>query len=280
MRHENCCRKPVRLAIVAGLISVSLSLSAAVTYDFKQVSQSDFENPADGEITGTGFIDGHKSRVEVKTGNMPGSYIIARNDTQMLFVVDPLNKRFHEINAAQVASAFGSSKIQITNFKSNVTRLNDRPIVADLPTEHLRVTLAYDITVMFGTLPLRQSVVTTIDKWVTQAYGELTDPALTRGTIRTGNKEIDQMIEAENSKVKGFPLRQVTTTSTTSMGAEQTAGTKLKMKPVRRQSSELVITRISPTVVSPTLFEVPAHYAKVDASHTEEPAVHMINMQP
>lgn len=257
----------------------ALSLFGAVTYDFRQTSHSDMNNAAD-EVTGTGIIDGAKSRVELKKGYLPGSYIISRNDTQMVFIVDPVNKKFSEINAAKIASAFGSSKISIDDLKTNYTRLNDTPTVAGLPTEHHRITLSYDITVMFGNLPLRQSVVTTIDKWVTSAFGELMDPTLTLGAMRTGNEDIDQLIEAELTRVKGFPLRQVTSVQTTSSDVSQNSGSKLQLKPTRRRVSELLITRISPIIVQPALFEVPTSFSKEDSPNHEGPVVQMLTMQP
>ena len=280
MRHKNGWDQVVFMAMVCLGALWTFNAFGAVTYDFRQISHSDFNNAADGEVTGTGIIDGVKSRVELKKGYMPGSYIISRNDTQMVFIVDPVNKSFREINAAKIASAFGSSKIEIANLKTNYTRLNDTPTVAGLPTEHHRITLSYDITVMFGNLPLRQSVVTTIDKWVTKAFGELMDPALTRGAIATGNEDIDQLIEAEVSRVKGFPLRQVTSVQTTSSDAGQNRGSKLQLKPTRRRLSELLITRISSIIAQPALFEVPASFAKVDSSTQDGPVVQMLSMQP
>jgi hypothetical protein len=282
MNHENFYRKTLPIPVIVLVAILATPADAAVSYEFKQVSQSDFQNSADGEVTGSVIIEGEKSRVELLrgSGHPVGTYIISRNDSQLVFVVDPVNKKYTEINAAKIGTAFGSGRIQITNLKTNLTKLPDHPMVAGFPTDHYRMTTSYDIMVMFGSLPLKQAVVTVIDKWVTTAFGELTDAALTRTAGRTGNEAVDQLIETELGRIKGFPLRQVTIIQTSSEAVASTRS-KLKLNPTRKQTTELTITRIAPTVADASVFEVPASFAKVDASSQPEgPVSQMLTMTP
>jgi hypothetical protein len=274
--------KPLRAGLIFGMAVFAVSAFAAVTYDFKQVIKSDFKSDANSEVAGTGMIDGNRSRMVLLRGSThsAGTYIISHHDSQTTFIVDPVNKRFSEIQASKLSSAFNTGQIQIANLKTGVARLNDHPVIAGLPTDHYRITASYDITVKFGALPLRQSVVTKIDKWVTQAFGELSDLHMTRASLRTGNPEVDKLIELESTRVKGFPLRQVTTIQTTATEVGQTPKSQLRMKPTRMLTTDLTITRIAKAQVDPMLFDIPKSFAKVEADASNEPVGQMISMEP
>jgi hypothetical protein len=269
-----------RVILPALLLTITSVADAGVTYDFRQISQSDFQNSSDREVTGTVLVEGDRSRVNLKkgSGHPVGTYIISRSDSPMLFIVDPLNKRFTEVDTSKITNAIGSDRVQISELKTDVSKLPDHPLIAGLPTDHYRVTASYKITVMFGSLPLQQSVVTTIDKWVTLAFRDITDLGTSRNGLKTGNASVDALIDAELTKVKGFPLRQVTTIQTTMKEAGNSVRSKLDLKPTRRQTTEVVITRIENAKLHPSLFEVPATYAKADP--TPEVSAQMLTMTP
>ena len=63
----------------------------------------------------------------------------------------------------------------------------DQVNIAGFPTEHYRMVMSYDITVAFGSMPLTQTVKTTIDKWTTNAFGDVGDTFLASGALHTGN---------------------------------------------------------------------------------------------
>lgn len=279
--HENMCGKPLCAGLILGLLAFAGTTSAAVTYEFRQVTKADFKSNDAGEVYGTGIIDGDRSRVVLlrSSKHTPGTYIISHHASQTSFIVDPVHKRFTEVQRLKLATAFSTGQIQITNLKTGLTRLNDHPVIAGFPTDHYRITASYDIMVKFGSLPLRQSVVTMIDKWVTSAFGELVDPDMSRASLRTGNAEVDQLIEMENTKVKGFPLRHVTTIQTTATELNQRTRSQLKIKPTRMVSTDLTITRISKGDADPSLFEVPKNFARVEETR-QEPVGQMISMEP
>lgn len=274
--------KPLCAALILLLAAVAATGSAAVTYEFRQVTKADFKIDDAGEVLGTGIVDGDRSRVALVRGSKytPGTYIISHQASQTSFIVDPANKRFTEVQGMRLATAFSTGQIQITNLKTGLTRLNDHPVIAGFPTDHYRISASYEITVKFGSLPLRQSVVTTIDKWVTSALGDLHDPELSRSSFRTGNVEVDRLIEMQNTKVKGFPLRHLTTIQTTATEVNQGPRSQLKIKPTRMVSTDLIITRISKGIAHPSLFEVPKGFARVEAETSQAPVGQMISMEP
>src|SRR6185503_12205264 len=116
-------------------------------------------------------------------------------------------KAYADVNAGAVASALGSTKITINNRKSNSVEMPDHPIIAGMPTNHIRLSIEYDITVTFGNLPLTQSVQTIIDRWTTMAFGDVAEIFLSGGAMHTGNADIDTLFAFENAKGKGFPLK-------------------------------------------------------------------------
>src|SRR5207248_10435348 len=121
------------------------------------------------------MIVSERSRVEFLTGNAypPGTYLIATNGSRLMTFIDPSKKTFVEVNAASVASSIGARKITIANKKIDVTKMTDQINVAGFPTEHYRMIMRYDITVAFGSIPLTQTVNTTIDNWTTNASGDV-----------------------------------------------------------------------------------------------------------
>lgn len=272
-----------RVLVVVALLAAVQSLSAAVQYEFKQSTHSDIESIPTTDMTGRGVIDGDRSRVDFLSGNTfpPGTYVIA-DGARTLTYVDPLKKTYVEVNTAGVATAIGSARITVSNKNVTITQLDDHPLIAGLPTDHYRLTIDYDITVTFGTIPLTQSVHEIIDKWVTQAFGQVVDTFLAGGSIRTGNPDLDDLISTENTKIKGFALRQTISVTTVNKNA-QVIGSQLKLSRSTTQTRELTITSIEPkATVSPDLFIVPANFHKPDPlkDDTQRAPLQILSMQP
>jgi hypothetical protein len=275
--------KRVGLAVMA-LLAVVQSLSAAVQYEFRQTTHSDLESMPSGEITGRGIIDGDRSRIEFLTGNAypTGTYIITTNGSRTMTFVDPSKKTFVEVNAGGVATTIGSAHITISNKRVNLTQLDDHPLLAGLPTDHYRLAIDYNITVAFGTIPLTQAVHEIIDKWVTQAFGDVAEIFLAGGGVHTGNPDLDDLIITENTKIKGFALKQTISVTTVNENP-QLAATQLKLNRSLTQTRELTVTTIQPTAKVPAdAFTVPASFHKPDPlrDDTQKAPVQILSLQP
>jgi hypothetical protein len=273
-----------RVGLVIALLAAVESVSAAVQYEFRQTTHSELDAIPSTDITGRGVIDGDRSRVDFLSGNaFPiGTYVITTNGSKTLVFVDPTKKTFVEVNAAGVATAIGSARISISKKKVNLTQLDDHPNIAGLPTDHYRLTIDYDITVGFGNIPLTQTVHEIIDKWVTQAFGDIAETFLANGGVRTGNPDLDDLIVTENTKIKGFALRQ-TISVTTINDNPQVAGSQLKLNRSLTQTRELVVTTIAPMANVPAnLFVVPAAYRKPDPlrDDTQKAPLQILSLQP
>lgn len=267
------------------LVITAPAASAAIQYEFRQTSSSDLDSIPSSDCAGRAIIDGERSRVEFTAGNVypVGTYIITTNGSRLMTFVDPSKKSFVEVNAASVATSIGSRKITITNKKIDVTKMTDQTNVAGFPTEHYRLIMSYDITVNFGNLPLTQTVRTTIDKWTTTAFGDIGDTFLAAGALHTGNSDLDDLVSAENSNIKGFALKQIVNVTTINDRAALNTNTQLKVNRTVTQTSELLVTSIQPkAVVTAASFAVPVTYHKASPIHddTQRSPMQVLSMEP
>jgi hypothetical protein len=267
------------------LVITAQSAAAAIQYEFRQTTSSDLESIPATDCVGRAIIDGDRSRVEFISGNAypAGTYIIATNGSRSMTFIDPSRKSFVEVNAASVASSIGARKITVANKKIDVIRMPDQTTVAGFPTEHYRMTMSYDITVAFGNLPLTQTVKTTIDKWTTNAFGEIGDTFLASGALKTGNPDLDDLISAENSNIKGFALRQIVNVTTINNRAPANGETQLKVNRTVTQTRELVVTSIQPLAqIGLATFIVPLTFHKAGPVHddTQKAPMQVLSMEP
>ena len=272
----------IRLAATIALLLVAHTASAGIEYHFRQIRRSEVETVPSLDITGRAVVDGDRSRVDFMGGTpyTPGTYAISVDGARNLTFVDPAHKTYAEVNLAGMASAVGSARIEVANLKSNVETFGDHPVIAGLPTDHARLTVRYDITMNVGTLALKQKVQTIIDKWTTNAFGDVTDTFLASGSLHTGNSQLDEILDAETTKIKGLPLRQlvqvITTSQNPGLGSSQ-----LKLSPTRKQTTEMVVSSVESKTVAPTVFQIPVTYTKTDTQKKgEETPVKMLSLEP
>src|SRR4051812_42443892 len=261
------------------------SAYAAIEYEFRQTMSSDLESIPSSDCAGRAIIDGDRSRVEFLSGNAypPGTYIIGANGSRTMTFIDPSRKTFVEGNAASVASSIGARKNTIANKKIDVTKMADQVKIAGFPTEHYRMVMSYDITVAFGSMPLTQTVKTTIDKWTTNAFGDVGDTFLASGALHTGNPDLDDLMSAENSNIKGFALKQIVNVVTVNSHGTQNTASELHVNRTVNQTRELLVTSIQPAAtVGLATFIVPVTYHKAGPVHddTQKAPVQVLSMEP
>jgi hypothetical protein len=273
------------LFIVVLVVATAPSATAAIQYEFRQTTTSDLESIPSTDCAGRAIIDGDRSRVEFLSGNAYpiGTYIITTSGSRNMTFVDPSRKSFVEVNGASVTSAIGARKITIANKKTDLTKMPDQTTVAGFPTEHYRLVMTYDITVAFGNLPLTQTVKTTIDKWTTTAFGEVGYTFLASGALHTGNPDLDDLVAAENSNIKGLALRQVVSVTTINNRAATAGESQLHVNRTVTQTSELVITAIQPSAkISLATFIVPLTFHKAGPvqDDTQKTPMQTLSMEP
>jgi hypothetical protein len=273
--------RKITCAVVVAVFVVAMPAAAAIQYEFFQKSSSDASNTPAADVTGRALIDGARSRVDFIGGSMypPGTYVVSTDGARTLRYVDPINHSYTEVSTRSLASAIGTANLKIDNIQSSVTKLADRPIIAGVPADHYRMTITYEITVTMANMPLTQSIRTVVDRWTTVAFGEvgsaMGEPML------TGNAKADELIAIETTKIKGFPLREVVTITSTNPRHKAVPGSKLQLPATRTRVRETLVTEIREARPTPSSFTIPANYQKFDVDNQQkQEQVHQVTLEP
>jgi hypothetical protein len=273
-------RKPLlALSLLAASLCATSTAFAAVQYEFRQTNSSDSEGVPVSEFTGRAVIDGERSRVDFLSGNYvtPGSYVIAGARQQTW--VDPIRKVYQDVDTAGVAAAMGAGHIAISNKSVKSTKMDDRPTIAGIPTDHYRTVISYDITVYLGSLPVTQSVTETVDRYMTTAFGDL-QGLMAGSNIKTGNPSMDELISSESASVKGFALREVVALTTINHNSP-VAGSPVQVNRSRTQTREFEVTSIEARAAIPAaLFYVPASYQKANTLKDDAASAKTVTLEP
>lgn len=255
--------KKMVMGVVVALMLAARSGYPAIQYEFFQTSRSDSDSIQGNELNGRAVVDGLRTRVDFLSGSAypPGTYVISTDGAKKLLFVDPTQKTYTEFNTMAIAAAIGTSNIKIDNMQSSVVKLEDSRVIAGIPTDHYRLTMTYDITVN-RRLQMKQSVKTTIDKWTTVRFGDVGVTAFD-AAIQTGNQQIDDLITAETTKIKGFPLKQTVQLVVVSQ-IDPGRKSQLQFPSTRTRTHEMTVTSVTEMQPKDSLFSVPAGYRKLN----------------
>jgi len=251
--------------VTACTLTCSLAMAAV------EFTASITTGPRDKSVT-RGLVDGLNARIEFvegkSTGMEKGSYMITRDGGKTITMVNPKDKTYMKIDPEQMASAAGQLMNATKGFMSmtfknpTVETLEDEkgPAMLGLPTRRVKTKTAYTLeTSVFGSKNISQ-VTREDEMWVTT---KMSDPGfnlwLKQRNIKTGNEDIDKLIELETGKVKGFPLKTVSKTTTRdAKGREEIATTAYE------------ITSLKETSAPKVAFDIPADYTDSMAELGEE----------
>lgn len=266
-------------------LTVALTLLAipaypAVQYEFVQRTTNEGAVIPTTELNGRAILEGDRSRIEFTGGDVypAGTYMVSIDGARRLYFVDPQNHWYTEVNTAGIATAVAASNIQIANLLSSVEKVGTGEIIAGQSTDHYKLTISYEITVPFHSMPLKQNVKTVIHAWTTGKFGDVGRSAFSN-TLRTGNVQIDELLEAETTKLQGLPLRQsVSITMTTA--APRAVNSQLPLPTTRTITRETWITKIAETTPTAMTFKIPAGYRKSEQPDAPAPPLTMLDMQP
>jgi hypothetical protein len=267
------------LLVTVALAFVTVSSSAAIQYEFTQKNSTAAAVEPVTDLTARAMVDGDKTRVDFLGGTLypPGTYVISTDASRRLLFVDPSKQWFTEIDTASVATALGASSIRISNFKSSFENREDRPVIAGHATDHTRLSLRYDITVTVKAMPLTQHVQTDVDTWATSDYSAQSGSSFL-STLRTGNPDIDRLLDAEALKLKGFPLRQTVTTR--AMADLPPTRSVIKAPAAKTIVREMWVSSIRETKADPSMFLVPASYRRADVPDVPKAATQTLTFDP
>jgi hypothetical protein len=250
-----------RLLILCITAALALPAAAALTYDFKIVT----EGPGGSEMAGKAAVDGQNVRIDFTSGDdlifKDNSVVISNDGGETLIVLDPKKKEYYELPLDEMFSALGSIlkavgplvKISINNPKVTLRDAGPGGAIEGMPTKKYITDMSYDMNMRVMGMNNSSSVVTQTESWVTdQLSGGLT--FIQQKNLRTGIEDVDDLIKAQSTSMKGFPLKAVTTSTSTAKNGKSTT-----------TKSTMTITNLARSATVPAdRFKVPAGYDEVD----------------
>ena len=196
------------------------------------------------------------------------TYIITKDGGKTMFLVNPKDQTYMKWDLDSIMG-FAGGAMKMMNMKFSdpkVEALGEEPdgLIAGLPTVHYRFRTSYTMSMSFMIMKKNLKVVKEEDIW---AAPKLVDAALgmwlRKTPPKTGNQDLDALIQAEMGKVQGFPLKRKTvTTNTDEKGKAETTTVTME------------VTDLQMGPVPDSTFEIPAGYKETSMPGTgsgEEP---------
>ena len=211
------------------------------------------------------WVDGSSAKVLYRESGQPmmekGTYLLTRDGGETLYLVNPEEKSYTRIDLAvlfQTLGALGEAtggmmKLELAD--PEVEKLSEEPggEILGYDTTHSRYRTAYTTRIKVMGMKRESRSETVQEIWTTD---ELEDAGLglflRKEAIVTGDPGFDRVIANEMSKLRGFPLRSVATTTTTGgkRGRESTS------------KVETTVTSLEETSVPGSTFEIPQGYTE------------------
>lgn len=216
-----------------------------------------------------GQFDRGNSRIDVSQSMAPGglmgagTYMITSASKGTVTSVDPVKHEYTVIDIAELGksandmqSALGGiAKMEFTDVKVGLEDLGAGEPIDGYATYKYRLTQSFNMKMTVMGHAMNSPSQSTTDIWVAPQLDGLMDPS-SRPMVRTPTgpmAELTTQLTAVYGKMKkGLPLRRVTT-SVSGEGKRQHTNTMT-----------MTISNVKQASISPSVFEVPASYTKVD----------------
>lgn len=230
------------VSLAFAVLSTTPSAIAGLAYDFTSTSSG----MASQTIAGSVKAEGKSIRIDITTGDgmlfENGSFVVSSNGGQTMSVVNPKAKTFYQLDLAQLiggADALlrqfgGALTFNVRNPRVRVTGGGDSDTIEGFQTRKSRVDSTYEIAVegLGQPMVIRMQLATDV-WWTDKVSSEFTNFLQMRG-FRTGVEAVDKLIATEAGTIKGFPMKQITTTKVNLAGNEMTTTSTSTVKNVRR----------------------------------------------
>lgn len=249
-----------RILASAVLAFIAVPAWAGLTYDFK----SSTEGQGGGNLTGSAAIEGQNIRMEITDGDdvmfKDNSVVLSKNGGSTLVILDPKNKTYTELEVDQVFSALGSMmksmggmfKMSIKDPKVSVREAGDGGTIEGYPTRKYLIDSSYELAMKVMGMSRSTQIESQTEAWATDKIKPEFMTFVQQRGLRTGMADFDELISKQAAAIKGFPLKQVIRTKTTSGGKSQTSTTTM------------TISNIKEVNVPDSKFAVPAGYEKTE----------------
>ncbi len=182
--------RKILLAAVAAILAIpAIGASGPIRYEFQQITKMDPPTQQPKVVVGSVYLDEGRSRVNYskESTSGAGTWVIARHGGRDMIYVDPESKTYLVHANPELSESLRGVDFQITNLSLDTKNLGPGPVVAGYPTDHFRVTAKYEVSISLGPVPLVQHVETVIDKWTTDAFGDVSALYFAGNAPRSGD---------------------------------------------------------------------------------------------
>jgi hypothetical protein len=250
-----------RAAVFLVVLATAVSLTAGVSYEFKSVT----EGRGGGELSGIARVEGKNMRLEFASGDrvvfQNGSVVISKDGGRTMSILDTKKKSYYELSLEDTLNALGSVmnglggmfKMSITNPVVKVTEAGDGGAIEGYPTKKYVIDSSYDMLMSVMGMKNEMNVVSKTESWNTDKLDREAMSFVQQKGFKTGVEDLDKLIAAESTAIKGFPLKQVRTQTSTSKNGKSTTNT-----------TTTTISNVKKESVSDSEFEIPGDYKQVD----------------
>jgi hypothetical protein len=260
--------------ILAALTALAVSVPSFAGVHYQAVSKLDGggrRSPGDTRVEG--WVSGGKARVEFKESGNPmakaGMYILTKDGGKTLYLVNPEDKTYSLWDLNGMLGVLGGImngmgpmlKLEFSDPKVEKVSEEDGGSLLGLSTRHYKYRTSYTLKMRILGMGRSSDTVTDQDVWATS---KLTDPGLgvwlRHDPPKTGNENFDKLIaaEAQKQRVNGFPLKTVSTTTSTQNGKQN----------VTHQTME--VTSLETKAIADSQFELPAGYKETQMLPADE----------
>jgi Domain of unknown function (DUF4412) len=259
------------------ILALILALAAAPAFaDIHYKSSTRTEGAQEGmTMKVEGWVSGDSARVELKESNNPvmkqGDFLITKDGGESILLVDPKEKTYAEFDLRGMLGAAGSMlngmgplfKMEFSDPKVEKLLEEAGPALVGLPTRHYRFRTSYTMKIKVIGMGNESAVVSEEDIWVTD---KLLDAGLSvwlrAEPLRTGNEQLDKLIDADRGKITGFPLKTVVVSTSTNKKNNKATTSRTTME----------VTELDTKANVPaTSFAVPAGYEKTEITLVPQP---------
>lgn len=267
--------KPLRVCTVVAalftLLTLTASAPAAAGLYYQAVTETTSSQGRGAQrMVVESRIEGEKARIEFKESSNPmtgtGTYLLTTDGGKTLYLVNPKEETYTEWDLDAMLKMAGSVMeglggmvdMEFTDPEVEQLLAEDGGQVVGLPTRHYRYRTAYSMKIKVFGMKRANDVETMQDVWATD---ELDAAALgiwlRKEPPKTGNEQLDRLIDSEMAKVKGFPLKTVTVSTTT-------GGKRGEKESTTRSEMEVVELRRDEPAQPASTWEIPSGYQKTE----------------
>lgn len=239
---------------------IAASAFAGTYYEAKTTTQGG--KGADAQrATVKAWVDGDAAKIEfVQSGNpllQEGGYLVTRDGGETVYFVNPKDKTYAAFDMRGMMQ-FAGGAMKMVNMKiSNPTveKLEEKPgpPIVGLPTTYVKYRTTYTMSMSIMGFKSENKTDQVQEVWATpelaaRAFGVW----LRKEPPSLGDEEFDKLMRMEMGKVKGVPLKMITTTTTTDTKKGRTETTTTTME----------VTTLQVVPVPASTFEIPASYTE------------------